>query len=110
MISVPTFLLLELLGAALLALWFVARFPGVGPRSLRSSAVVSGLALLALQGAPPAIPLLLQLPHGAYATLLGFVLPVFFAAFLAVAWLMRALASALGGSGGGGLPVSDSGR
>ena len=106
MISVPTFLGFELLGAALLALWVVARFPRIGPRSIRSALVLSAVALVALRCAPFGISPMLRLPHGEYAALLGFVLPVFFAAFLAAAWLMRVLAGAMGGSGGGGLPVS----
>ena len=109
-IGVPTFLLCELLGAAILALWVVARFPKAEPHSVRTSIGISALALLALRCSTLGIAPLLQLPHGVYVVLLGFVLPVFFAAFLAAAWLMRALASALGGSGGGGLPVSNSGR
>ena len=107
MISVTTFLSCELLGAALLALWVVARFPAVGPRTIRTSVLVAAIALLVLRCVPFGIPMTLHLPNGAYAALLGLVLPTFFATFLAAAWLMRALAGALGGSGGGGLPVSD---
>ena len=106
MITVPTFLLCELLGAAILALWVVARFPKRGPQTLRTALGISAVAILALRCSSFGIVPLLQLPHGQYVALLGFVLPVFFAAFLTAAWLMRALASALGGSGGGGLPVS----
>ena len=108
MISVTTFLTCELLGAALLALWVVARFPSAGPHTIRASFAVSAAALLALRCVPFGVPVALGLPHGTYAVLLGLVLPAFFAAFLAAAWLMRALADAFGGSGGGGLPVSDS--
>ena len=104
-ISVPTFLLFALLGTALLALWVVARFPERGPRSLRATAGLSVAAMAAVRLVPIVIPGALKLPHGEYAALLGLVLPLFFAAFLAAAWLMRALASAIGGSGGGGLPV-----
>ena len=109
-IGVPTFLLYELLGAAVLALWVVARFPKVGPHTLRTSLGISALALLVLRCSPLGVAPMLRLPYGQYAALIGFVLPVFFAAFLAAAWLMRALAASLGGSGGGGLPVSNSGR
>ena len=108
MISVTTFLTCELLGAAVLALWVVARFPSSGPRTIRTCFAVSAVALLALRCVPFGVPMALGLPHGEYAVLLGLVLPSLFAAFLAAAWLMRALAGALGGSGGGGLPVSDS--
>jgi hypothetical protein len=108
MISVTTFLSCELLGAALLALWVVARFPASGPRTIRACAVAAAVALAGLRAVPFGVPAALALPHGGYAVLLGLVLPSFFAMFLAAAWLMRALAGAFGGSGGGGLPVSDS--
>jgi len=107
MLAVPTFLLFELLGAAVLALWVVARFPKLGPHSLRASLGISALAVLVLRCSSFAVPTVADLPHGKYVALLGFVLPVFCAAFLAAAWLMRALAGSLGGSGGGGLPVSN---
>ena len=83
--------------------WRASRRPG--PHTLRTSLGISALALLVLRCTSFGIPPLLHLPYGEYVVLLGFVLPVFFAAFLAAAWLMRALAGAMGGSGGGGLPV-----
>jgi hypothetical protein len=80
----------------------VVRYPRLGPKSLRSAVALVGAAFLVLRlsafGAAP----LLGLPHGVYVTLFGCVLPSFFAGFLAAAWLMRVLAGALGGSGGGG--------
>jgi hypothetical protein len=109
-LSVAEFLTLELVGAAALALWVVARFPRIGPRSLPAAgvAVVAGFVLLELGSAAvsPATRM-----YGAYVALFGCVLPAFFAPFLSLAWLMRLLASSLGGSGGGGLrtPVADRG-
>ena len=102
MISVSAFLRVELVSAALLALWVVTRFPSFGPKSLRSAIGFTALALGLLQVATLGIGLLAGLPHGTYAALFGCVLPSFFAAFLAAAWLLRVLAVALGGSGGGG--------
>ncbi len=102
MIPTSMFLSVELVGAALLALWVVARYPGLGPKSLRSALVVVlagfGVLHLSIVGQAP----LMSLPHGAYVFLFGSVLPGFFTAFLATAWLMRVLAGAMGGSGGGG--------
>jgi hypothetical protein len=101
-ISVTVFMSALLVGAAVLALWVVARYPRFGPKSLRSAVVVAGAALAVLQLSTFGIRPLLGLPHGAYLALFGCVLPTFFAGFLAAAWLMRVLAGALGGSGGGG--------
>jgi hypothetical protein len=101
-ISVSVFLCAELVAAAVLALWVVSRYPRLGPKSLRSALVVAGAALVVLQLSSFGVAPLLGLPHGVYLTLFGCVLPSFFSSFLAAAWLMRVLAGALGGSGGGG--------
>jgi hypothetical protein len=93
---------LELVAAAALALWVVARYPRFGPKSMRSAFAVLGAAFVAMQLSSYGVPPVLALPHGAYLALFGCVLPSFFAGFLAAAWLMRVLAGALGGSGGGG--------
>lgn len=102
MISLSVFLLVELVAAAALALWVAARFPRLGPTSLRSGLVlaVTGMGLVELGAF--GVPLVARLPHGTYVALFGCVLPAFFAAFLGVAWLMRLLTGSLGGSGGGG--------
>ena len=91
-----------LVASATLALWVVARFPRLGPKSLRSAFAVAGVAFVALQLSTFGVAPLLGLPHGLYLTVFGCVLPSFFACFLAGAWLMRLLAAGLGGSGGGG--------
>jgi hypothetical protein len=102
MISMSVFMSAELVAGAVLALWVVTRYPSLGPKSLRSAVIVVAAVFLVLRlstwGASP----LLGLPHGVYLTLFGCVLPSFFAGFLAAAWLLRILAGALGGSGGGG--------
>lgn len=101
MISVSAFMCAELVAAGLLALWVVARYPRLGPRSLRSALVLVGVAFLVLQFASFSAAPLAGLPYGVYIALFGCVLPSFFTVFLAAAWLMRLLAGALGGSGGG---------
>jgi hypothetical protein len=101
-ISIPQFLSVEIVAAAMLALWIVVRFPRRGPKTIRGAGMLVGLALVVLQVAPIGFRLSAHLPLGTYAGLFGCVLPSFFAAFLSGAWLMRVLASALGGSGGGG--------
>jgi hypothetical protein len=100
--SVALFLRVELVAAALLALWVAARFPGLGPKSLRSAALFAGLSLGVLQCMCYAVVLVAGLPYGAYLAFFLCILPSFFAAFLAAAWLIRLFAGALGGSGGGG--------
>ncbi|HXK15410.1 MAG TPA: hypothetical protein VNH45_12825 [Gaiellaceae bacterium] len=102
MISVTAFIGMELVAGAVLALWVAARYPGFGPKSLRSAMIVVGAAFLVLQLSTLGVTPLLGLPHGLYLTLFGCVLPTFFAGFLAAAWLLRVLAGQLGGSGGGG--------
>jgi hypothetical protein len=101
-ISIPGFLSVELVAAAMLALWVVVRFPRRGPQSVRGAGMLVGLALVAVQLAPAGLQLAGHLPFGVYAGLFGCVLPSFFGVFLSGAWLMRVLASAFGGSGGGG--------
>jgi hypothetical protein len=101
-ISVSAFMGAELVAAAALALWVVARFPLFGPKSVRSALAVLCAAFVVMQLSSFGMTPLLGLPHGVYLTLFGCVLPSFFAGFLAAAWLMRVLAGALGGSGGGG--------
>lgn len=101
MISIYSFLSVELVGAAVLALWVIARFPRLGPRSLRPALLLLGAGLVALRLISVSASLISALPHGQYAALFGCVLPSYFAAFLAAGWVMRLLAGALGGSGGG---------
>ena len=85
---------------------YLALSPGCadpfGPKSLRSAVGVVGAVFLVLRFSTWGATALLGLPHGVYVTLFGCVLPNFFAGFLAAAWLLRILAGALGGSGGGG--------
>ncbi len=102
MIPVSMFLCVELVSAAVLALWVAVRYPGFGPQSLRSSLSVLVVSFTALQLSTLVQDSLIDLPHGAYVFLFGSVLPSFFVAFLAAAWLLRVLAGAFGGSGGGG--------
>jgi hypothetical protein len=101
-IPVSAFLCVELVAAAVLALWVAVRYPGFGPKSLRSSLTVLVVAFTVLQLSTLVEDSLIALPHGAYVFLFGSVLPSFFVAFLAAAWLLRVLAAAFGGSGGGG--------
>ncbi len=101
MISVPEFLCVELVAAALLALWVVGRFPRLGPKSVKSALGLCVGAVALFQPFPFVVGAVVRLPYGAYAALFGCALPVFVLAFVVAAWLMRSLVSAFGGSGGG---------
>jgi hypothetical protein len=109
-ISMSMFMSTELVAGAILALWVVTRYPSFGPKSLRSAVGVVGAVFLVLRFSTWGATALLGLPHGVYVTLFGCVLPNFFAGFLAAAWLLRILAGALGGSGGGGHRVPATAR
>jgi hypothetical protein len=110
MISAATFLSCELVGSALLALWVVARFPQLGPRSLRPALGCTLASLLLLRVVGASVTAVVALPHGTYLALFGCALPTFFAGFLAAAWLLRVLGGMMGGSGGGpGEPVTSRG-
>jgi cobalamin synthase len=100
MISVTSFLCGELVAAAVLALWVVARYPKLGPKSLRSAVAVLAVGLGLVQFLPFGIDLVLRLPNGGYAAIFGCALPAFFGAFLAAAWMLRLLAGRFGGSNG----------
>jgi uncharacterized membrane protein YeiH len=99
---INAFLCAELVAAAALALWVIARFPKAGPKSLRAAVLVVACGIGLVELAPVGVDLAVRLPHGAYAALFGVALPCLFGGFLAVGWSMRLLADALGGSGGGG--------
>ena len=99
-ISVQAFLCAEFTAAAALALWTVAVFPRLGPKTLRSTIAVAVCAFALLRILPFGVSL--TLPHGVYVTLFGCVLPGLFLVFLFVAWTFRHFARLLGGSSGGG--------
>jgi hypothetical protein len=48
-ISVSVFMGAELIAAAVLALWVVARYPRLGPKSVRSALAVVGAAFVVMQ-------------------------------------------------------------
>lgn len=99
-ITVRAFLSAEFIGAAALALWTVAVFPRLGPKTLRSTVAAAAGAFGLLQLLPLGVDL--TLPLGRYVTLLGLVLPGLYLVFLFVAWTLRHFARELGGRSGGG--------
>ena len=74
-------------GTALIAAWFVARFPRLAPPSLRVRAVAPIAATVALG----LVPVDASDPVRLYATVFGMALPVLVAAWLSGLWLLQAL-------------------
>lgn len=82
------------IGAAALALWFVARFPSVGPHGLRGVIVAGVAALIGMQISVALIdPLASREPYGIALALMLVVLPALTATFWAAALLLRTLAA-----------------
>jgi hypothetical protein len=86
-------------GGAALAFWILLRFPRFGPRTLLGSgaAVLAALVLTAV--VPAGVRALVSAGGrtGAFAALLGLVLPTLAAIFWSAACLMRVIAEALRG-------------
>jgi hypothetical protein len=93
-VTVTAVLGVSVLGAALIALWIVARFPEAGPARLTASAGVFGLSLvLSSMLGPAASPVSAVLgPTGVLCLL---VLPYLTLLFWAAARVLRALVSLL---------------
>jgi hypothetical protein len=74
-------------GAAAIALWIVARFPQLAPRSARGVSAGLGAALLAFVGTPPAI-MLVGGVGGRIVAALFVALPGSVCILLGIAWMM----------------------
>jgi hypothetical protein len=88
--SVPTFLILLGVGAALIAFWLVLRFPERGPGDLRRALLHVCVALLIGWLAPSLVGALVA--HGkpfAVAAIFAIVLPVLVYMFVASAWFLK---------------------
>lgn len=89
--SADTFVLVLCLGAALLALWIVARLPKIGPASLSRALIHVAAAVLIGLVTGPAIRGIAELsvPGAAFVGTFGVALPALTYMFLAAAWLLR---------------------
>jgi hypothetical protein len=98
--SVQSFVLVEAVGAALLALWLVVRYPGSGPTSFRGALVHVGASMLVGRALAPITTLVVGsgVPAAAVLAALLVVLPGLVYIFLAWAWIVKVLQGALGGS------------
>jgi len=93
------FVALLLAGAAVLAVWTVARFARFGPRTL-GGVVLHGLAAMMLVSAMPGVAEAIAAAGFQGAGLViafGLVLPVFTYLFLASLWFVRLLVDLFGG-------------
>jgi hypothetical protein len=81
------------LGAALLAVWFDARFPALRPESIAQGFVHAALGVFSMFGAVGLLQLVYGIPQGAFmAVVLTVFWPALIYALLAGLWLLRALA------------------
>ena len=101
MLSLTSFLYVDVVAAMILAAWAAVRFPGVRPRSIVGALLLLLLVMAAAQVVPAFIPLLMQMTGGFYVVLIGCVLPVFSLMFLAAGWLLLAILDSHRGPRGG---------
>jgi hypothetical protein len=91
-VSVHAFVLTLTCGAALLALWIMARYTNFGPRSVGWAIVHAVIACVVLRLLPFALDAVrsIGIPAVAYVELFGVALPLFIYAFLSGGWVGRA--------------------
>jgi hypothetical protein len=101
-VSLTAYLYIEMIGAGLLAAWFLAVSPWKGPTSITTAIGPVLIAFAVGHLAPLVIVAVRGIPFGMYVVLLGFVLPLFFSFFVTTGWLLRSFVAAMAGRGGGG--------
>jgi hypothetical protein len=98
-VSIATFVLVLCVGAALLALWLVVRFPELGPREITWALLHVAISVVVLQLLTHTIGVVGRagVPAARFVAAFGIVLPGLMYMFVAAAWLMRAAAGRLQG-------------
>jgi hypothetical protein len=104
--SIQGFVMAEAVGAALLALWLVVRYPGVGPTTFRGGAiqigasVQMGVSVLAGWALAPVTTMVVGsgVPLAVFLAAFLVVLPGLIYIFLAWAWMVKVLQGAMGQS------------
>ena len=98
--STQTFVLILAVGAAVLALWIVARLPQFGPRDLRWALLHILLSIAVGYLIAPLIRGItaIGVPGSAYVGTFAFALPALTYMFLATAWLLRVMRDMLHGA------------
>jgi hypothetical protein len=96
-VSIATFVLVLCVGAALLAMWVVVRFPSFGPSEITWALLHVALSMVLAQLMVGSIGLVAGVPAARFVAAFGIVLPGLIYMFLAAAWLIRAAAGRLHG-------------
>lgn len=93
------FVLFLCTGSAVLALWFVMRFPDLGPSDVTKALLHVAVSIVIMQLIVPAIHLVAGtgLPEAQLVVSFGIVLPGLTYVFVAAGWLIRAAAGRLQG-------------
>jgi hypothetical protein len=91
-VGVHAFVFTLTCGAAMLALWIMARYTDFGPRSIVWAVVHVVIACVVLRLLPVALDAIRGsgIPAVAYVEVFGIALPLFVYAFLSGAWVGRA--------------------
>jgi hypothetical protein len=88
--TTSNFLLAMMVGSALIAFWFVARFPDKAPTSFRTAMIHIGAALVVGWVTPALFGVVLSMGHqAAFAAVFGVLLPTGVYIFLATAWFLK---------------------
>ncbi len=97
--SIATFVLVLCVGAALLALWLVVRFPELGPSDITWALLHVALSVVVGELMVRTIGIVGRsgVPAARFVAAFGIVLPGLMYMFVAAAWLMRAAAGRLQG-------------
>ena len=97
MVSAAAFAYTLVAGAALLALWILARYSKLGPRTVGWAIghLVVAVVLLHLVTAPFAVVEAIGVPAAIWVQMFGIALPLLVYAFLSGGWVTRAAISQL---------------
>jgi hypothetical protein len=98
-ISADLYVLILLVGSALLAGWTLARFERIGPRTLRGALLAKCAALVLLAGLPSVIELVTVtgVPERRFVVIFALGLPAFTYLFLTAGWFARVVLRRFGG-------------
>jgi hypothetical protein len=98
-VSIATFVLVLCVGAALLALWLVVRFPELGPSDITWALLHVALSVVLAQLMVRSIGVVGRsgVPAARFVAAFGIVLPGLMYMFVAAAWLIRTAAGRLQG-------------
>jgi hypothetical protein len=93
--SFAAYLLFLAAGAALLAAWVIARFPGRSPNQLRQALIHFTISLALVWAAPNAVGPFAGRPLTALTAMFLLLLPPLIYAWLSAGWLLRLIHEAI---------------